>query len=96
MNFMGSRYNWLRGCNANHPGMINMRPMALEEQLAQVSSFMYSQCASMNIKYLRMSSIEEVDISDKGVARATGNTMATAMSNDGSVIQRLIFGLKNV
>ena len=35
-------------CSFNRPGVINLRPNALEETLAQVSDFMYAQCANMN------------------------------------------------
>lgn len=38
-------------CQFNQAAAINLTPMALEEQLGQVTDFMYSQCADMNPQF---------------------------------------------
>ncbi|MDF1797306.1 MAG: hypothetical protein P1U63_12290 [Coxiellaceae bacterium] len=59
-------YSRFDGVARNQPGGFNPGPMALEEQLAHVTSLMYSQCASMNPEHLRFSSIAAVTVNDDG------------------------------
>ncbi|MDF1797309.1 MAG: hypothetical protein P1U63_12305 [Coxiellaceae bacterium] len=73
----------------NRPGTFNPRPMALEEQLGQVTSFMYSQCASMNPEHLRFSVIERVKMSEEGSIVAAGDTLDKRVSEDRSVQHHL-------
>ncbi len=60
----------------NRPAAFNGGPMALEEQLAHVTTLMYSQCASMNPDHLCFSSIEAVKVNDDGsTEQSAGDTL---------------------
>ena len=58
----GARKDIRHQCSENTPGRINLRPMALEEQLAHVTDFMYSQCASMNPRHFTTDKVKPVSI----------------------------------
>ncbi|MDF1654666.1 MAG: hypothetical protein P1U34_06085 [Coxiellaceae bacterium] len=76
--FLGrSGYAAYNGVDRNHPGEFNPGPRALEEQLAHVTTLMYSQCASMNPDHLRFSSVAAVTVNDDGsTVQVDGDTLA--------------------
>ncbi|MDF1761719.1 MAG: hypothetical protein P1U40_14390 [Coxiellaceae bacterium] len=86
----------------NQPAVFNSGPMALEEQLAHVTTLMYSQCASMNPDHLRFSAINAVKVSEDGsTEQAAGDTLeqqakAKGLTEDYSVAKYLASKLRRL
>lgn len=71
-----------RAVASNTPGCFTARARALEEQLAHVTNFMYSQCASMNAEHLTMDRLHAVSISAAGEVHAQSHSYAEQLGVD--------------
>lgn len=73
---------------ANRPAELNLRPNALEEQVAHVTRFMYEQCASMNPQHVRFRNIHAVDVAVNGAVTTRAGQL-TDRYDDASVVEVL-------